>query len=69
VRPNWPTANESLNAMKGHWNLEKEVIQEIRAVKAKIDEARVEEQQAERQGDLSKVAEIRYGRIVALEKS
>jgi ATP-dependent Clp protease ATP-binding subunit ClpB len=60
--------HESLNAMKGHWNLEKEVIQEIRAVKARIDEARVEEQQAERQGDLSKVAEIRYGRIVALEK-
>jgi ATP-dependent Clp protease ATP-binding subunit ClpB len=60
--------HESLNAMKGHWNLEKEVIQEIRAVKARIDEARIEEQQAERQGDLSKVAEIRYGRIVALEK-
>ena len=60
--------HESLNAMKGHWNLEKEAIQEIRAIKAQIDEARVEEQQAERQGDLSKVAEIRYGRIVALEK-
>ncbi|HET98556.1 MAG TPA: ATP-dependent chaperone ClpB [Desulfurivibrio alkaliphilus] len=60
--------NESLNGMKGHWNLEKEIIQQIRAIKAKIDEARIEEQQAERQGDLSKVAEIRYGRIVELEK-
>lgn len=60
--------NESLQSMKGHWNLEKEIIQEIRATKAKIDETRVEEQQAERQGDLSKVAEIRYGRLVELDK-
>ncbi len=60
--------NEGLHAMKGHWSLEKDIIQEIREVKAKIDETRREEQQAERQGDLSKVAEIRYGRIVALEK-
>ncbi|MDZ7642305.1 MAG: ATP-dependent chaperone ClpB [Desulfurivibrio sp.] len=60
--------NESLNAMKGHWSLEKEVIQKLREIKAKIDEARIESQQAERQGDLSKVAEIRYGRIVELEK-
>ncbi|ADH84776.1 ATP-dependent chaperone ClpB [Desulfurivibrio alkaliphilus] len=60
--------NEALQAMKGHWSLEKEIIQEIRDIKAKIDEARIEEQQAERQGDLSRVAEIRYGRIVELEK-
>ncbi|MEW6427834.1 MAG: ATP-dependent chaperone ClpB [Thermodesulfobacteriota bacterium] len=59
---------EQLNAMKGHWSLEKEIIQSIRKVKAEIDEARVAEQQAERQGDLSRVAEIRYGRIVELER-
>jgi ATP-dependent Clp protease ATP-binding subunit ClpB len=60
--------NDTLNAMKGQWQLEKDVIQRIRAIKTKIDEARSEEQRAERAGDLSKVAEIRYGRIVALEK-
>ncbi len=60
--------NETLNGMKGHWNLEKEIIQQIRAVKSQIDEARVEEQRAERQGDLGKVSEIRYGKIVGLEK-
>jgi ATP-dependent Clp protease ATP-binding subunit ClpB len=60
--------NESLNSMKGHWSLEKEIIQKIRDIKAQIEEAGVEEQQAERAGDLSKVAEIRYGRIVELEK-
>ncbi len=60
--------NETLSSMKGHWNLEKEVIQRIRQAKSAIDEAHVEEQQAERTGDLSKVAEIRYGRIAELEK-
>ncbi len=60
--------NDRLNAMKGQWQLEKDVIQRIRDIKAKIDEAHMEEQRAERSGDLSKVAEIRYGKIVQLEK-
>ncbi len=60
--------NETLHSMKGHWSLEKDQIQEIRKVKGHIDEARVEEQRAERQGDLSKVAKIRYGLIADLEK-
>ncbi len=59
---------EELNSMKGHWLLEKETIQKIRGVKGQIDEARIEEQQAERQGDLSRVAEIRYGRISELDR-
>jgi ATP-dependent Clp protease ATP-binding subunit ClpB len=59
---------EELDSMKGHWLLEKETIQKIRQVKSQIDEARVEEQQAERQGDLSRVAEIRYGRISELDR-
>jgi len=60
--------NETLNSMKGHWTLEKDKIQEIRKVKGQIDEARIEEQRAERQGELSRVAEIRYGLIADLEK-
>jgi ATP-dependent Clp protease ATP-binding subunit ClpB len=60
--------NETLNSMKGHWSLEKGIIQKIRDIKARIEEAGVEEQRAQRGGDLSKVAEIRYGRIVELEK-
>ena len=60
--------NESLNSMKGHWSLEKETIQKIRDIKAQIEEAGIEEQQAERAGDLSKVAEIRHGRIIELKK-
>ncbi len=60
--------NDSLNGMKGQWTTERDVIQHIRQIKASIDEAHMEEQRAERIGDLSKVAEIRYGRIVQLQK-
>jgi ATP-dependent Clp protease ATP-binding subunit ClpB len=60
--------NEKLTGMKSHWSLEKEIIQKIRQIKTEIDDARGEEQQAQRLGDLARVAEIRYGRIVELEK-
>jgi len=60
--------NEQLNGMKGQWQLEKDVIQRIRDIKTRIDEAHMEEQRAERGGELSKVAEIRYGKIVQLEQ-
>ena len=60
--------NDQLNGMKGQWQLEKDVIQRIRGIKTEIDEAHMEEQRAERSGELSKVAEIRYGKIVQLEQ-
>ncbi len=60
--------NETLSSMKGHWSIERDIIQQIRQIKEKIDETRMEEQRAERLGDLSKVAEIRYGLITELEK-
>jgi len=60
--------NDRLNGMKGQWQLEKDVIQSIRDIKTRIDEAHMEEQRAERSGELSKVAEIRYGKVVQLEQ-
>ncbi len=59
--------NDSLTALKGQWTIEKDMIQSIRQAKADIDEARVEEQKAEREGNLSKAAEIKYGKIVELQ--
>ncbi len=61
--------NERLDSMKGHWTLERDTIQSIRKVKADIEEAGQQAELAQRQGDLSRVAEIRYGRIVELEKN
>ena len=60
--------NDTLNAMKGQWSLEKDTIQKIRKIKEDIDQTHNEEQRAERNGDFSKVAEIRYGKIVELNK-
>jgi ATP-dependent Clp protease ATP-binding subunit ClpB len=60
--------NDQLNGMKAQWTLERETIGRIRTIKEQIEAAQVESQRAERTGDLSKVAEIRYGTIVALEK-
>ncbi len=59
---------EKLQAMKAHWSLEKETIQNIRQIKSDIDSANAEAHQLERTGDLSKVAEIRYGKLVELQK-
>ncbi len=60
--------NDQLNSMKAQWTLEREIIQRIRTIKESIEQAHVNAQQAERAGELSKVAEIRYGTIVGLGK-
>jgi ATP-dependent Clp protease ATP-binding subunit ClpB len=59
---------EQSRAMKAHWQKEKEVITKIRELKEKIEAAKTEEQNAERLGDLNKVAELRYGVQVQLNK-
>ncbi|MBE0582898.1 MAG: ATP-dependent chaperone ClpB [Desulfofustis sp.] len=60
--------NDRLNGMKAQWSLERETIGRIRKIKEDIERAHLESQQAERQGNLSRVAELRYGTIVALEQ-
>ncbi len=60
--------NDTLNSMKGQWTLEREIIQKIQKIKEAIDDANNEQQLAEREGNLSKVAEIRYGKIVQLKQ-
>ena len=59
--------SEELHQMKAHWQNEKELIQEIRSIKEAQEQLGVEAQKAEREGDLTKVAEIRYGRTVELQ--
>jgi ATP-dependent Clp protease ATP-binding subunit ClpB len=57
---------EEINALSGRWNLEKDVIGKIRALKHEIEDARVEAERAEREGDLARAAELRYGRLTQL---
>ena len=60
-------AKAELTGMRAHWQNEKDLIQNIRSIKEQQEQLGVVAQQAERQGDLAKVAEIRYGRIGELE--
>ena len=59
---------ETSNGLKGHWKNEKESIQRIRALKETIEATKVEEQQAQRQGDLNRAAELRYGTLTQLQR-
>ncbi|MCU0344732.1 MAG: AAA family ATPase [Ignavibacterium sp.] len=54
--------------LRSHWDAEKDKIQKIRTMKSEIENLKLEAEKLERDGDLGKVAEIRYGRIVNLEK-
>jgi ATP-dependent Clp protease ATP-binding subunit ClpB len=68
LEKNLAAMNDDLRQMKAHWQNEKDTIQTIRKIKEEMEHLGIEQQQAERQGDLSKVAEIRYGRIPELKK-
>ena len=59
---------EQLDAMKAHWEAEKEVIGSIRAIKARAEETRGLAERAERDADLSRAAELRYGVLPGLER-
>ena len=56
------------DAMKAQWQTEKQSIQRVRNVKREIDEVRTEIERAEREYDLNKAAELKYGRLNDLER-
>ncbi len=60
--------NEERNILQSHWSTEKEKIQTIRKMKSDIENLKTSADKFEREGDLGKVAEIRYGKITQLEK-
>jgi ATP-dependent Clp protease ATP-binding subunit ClpB len=60
--------NSERTQLRLHWDLEKEKIQKIRSMKIEIEKLKLDAERYEREGNLGKVAEIRYGKIVNLEK-
>jgi len=50
------------------WQREKEHVERLRALRAKLDEAKAQEEQAERSGDLEAAARLRYGTVPELQK-
>src|SRR5262245_15658534 len=59
---------ERSRGMRAHWQQEKEHIDRIRSLKSELEETRAAGERAEREGDLEKAAELRFGRTVELEK-
>jgi len=58
----------TMDKMKLHWSSEKEIIKRIQNIKSQIESLKIEEANAQRNGNLEKAAEIRYGKLVALDK-
>jgi len=58
----------SMDQMKIHWSAEKDIIKKIQQIKSQVESLKIEEVNAQRQGDLAKAAEIRYGKLVALDR-
>jgi len=55
--------------MTAHWKKEKETISKIRGIKERLESTRSEAQIAERDGNLAKAAELKYGTLIELEKT
>jgi len=60
--------HERVDSMKLTWQREKQVIVELQKLKSEIEEAKTQAQLLQRQGDLGRAAEIRFGRLPDLEK-
>ena len=58
---------EEANKLKARWEMEKDAIARLRKLKEEIDETRRAMEQAEREYDLNRVAELKYGRLSELE--
>ncbi len=59
---------EKSSALKVHWQREKELIEAMNRLTERQDALKIEEQSAERRGDLQRVAEIRYGELIEIAK-
>ena len=59
---------ETSDSMKVHWQQEKDIISKIRSLKEEIERTRIESEQAERDADLAKAAELKYGKLLELSK-
>jgi ATP-dependent Clp protease ATP-binding subunit ClpB len=56
------------DALKAQWTAEKESVQKVRAIREEIEQTKVAIEQAEREYDLNKAAELRYGKLNQLDK-
>ncbi len=61
--------SEKRNSLVAHWNLEKDLIKSIRGLKEEMESLKTDAERYEREGNLAKVAEIRYGKLSEVQKN
>ncbi len=59
---------EKNSSLETQWKQEKEILEKYQSLSTKLEELKIEEERAEREGDVQKAAEIKYGKIPDLEK-
>ena len=60
--------NSKKSVLKSQWDVEKEGVEKVKKLKADIDKTKLEIEKAERDYDLNKLAELKYGKLASLEK-
>ncbi len=60
---------ERRDELRAQWMSEKEIIAKIRGHKEQIEKTKIESERAEREGDLGRAAELRYGKLLELQKA
>jgi ATP-dependent Clp protease ATP-binding subunit ClpB len=68
VRAQISELQEKISGLKAQWESEKHVITQINELKKQLEETREEANRFEREGDLNRVAELRYGRIPQMQQ-
>ena len=56
------------DALKAKWQSEKQTVQRLRSLREQIEQTKVEVEKAERQYDLNRAAELKYGKLSELER-
>jgi ATP-dependent Clp protease ATP-binding subunit ClpB len=69
LREDLANRREELAELTARWQQDKTAIERIQRIKEELEAVRQEAERAERDGDLAHVAELRYGRLPALEKA
>ncbi len=60
---------EQSNSLKAHWQNEKDAIKKLRELKEEIETTKQEAETAEREGNLERAAELKYGKLIELQKA
>ncbi len=68
MKRNWPNSRRSRPGLRAQWEREKSGIDEISQLKKELEATKEAIAKAEREYDLNKAAELKYGRLTELEK-